>query len=139
MDPIVAAVLGELMRWLHISSVVVLLGGIFYARLAYAGGGGVEALSPRFRPVIWGTLVTLIGSGLYNFFSKTSYPPHYQMWFGIKMLLVLHIVAALLLLTKPGVNDAKRLRSMTGIIISGAAVVAVSGWLRWISLHPAVH
>ncbi|MGH7248872.1 MAG: hypothetical protein ACREH9_12275 [Pseudomonadota bacterium] len=138
MDATEAAVLGELMRWLHISSVVVLLGGIFYARLAYAGGGG-PALAPRFRPVIWVTLVTLIGSGLYNFFSKTSYAPHYQMWFGIKMLLVLHIVAALLLLTKAGMDDARRLRSMTGIIISGALVVAISGWLRWISLHPPAH
>jgi hypothetical protein len=137
MDPTLAAVLGELMRWLHISSVVILIGGIFYARLAYVSGG--SALSPRFRPVIWIVLITLIGSGFYNFFSKSSYPPHYHMWFGIKMLLVLHIVAALLLLTRTGDSDAKRLRSMTGIVISGAVVVAISAWLRWISLHPAVH
>lgn len=137
MDPITAAVLGELMRWLHISSVVILLGGIFYARLAYVAGG--SALSPRFRPVIWVVLVTVVGSGIYNFLSKSSYPPHYHMWFGIKMLLVLHIAAALLLLTRAGGNEAKRLRSMTGIIISGAIVVAISGWLRWISLHPAAH
>lgn len=137
MDSSLAAVLGELMRWLHISSVVVLLGGVFYARLAYVGGG--SALSPRFRPVIWVALVTLIGSGFYNFLTKSSYPPHYHMWFGIKMLLALHIIAALLLLTREGATDAKRLRSMTGIIISGAVVVAISAWLRWISLHPAAH
>ncbi|HLJ16542.1 MAG TPA: hypothetical protein VKV15_18730 [Bryobacteraceae bacterium] len=137
MGATLAAVLGELMRWLHISSVVVLIGGVFYARLAYIPEG--PALSPRFRPVVWVTLVTLIGSGIYNFLSKSSYPPDYHIWFGIKMLFVLHIVAALLILTSARPGEAKNLRSMTGIIISGAIVIAISAWLRWISLHPALN
>ena len=134
MDTILAAAVGVLSRWLHIASVIILLGGIFYARLAYSSGGG-QALAPAFRPAIWFALAALIVSGLYNFFSKASFPPHYHMWFGIKMLLALHIIAALLLLTRPGGDEAKRARSMTGIVISGALVVAVSAWLRWISLH----
>jgi hypothetical protein len=137
MDPTLAAVLGVLSRWLHVSAVIVLLGGVFYARTAYTAGGS-PALAPSFRPAIWFSLAALIASGLYNFLTKASFPPHYHMWFGIKMLLALHVIAALLLLSGAGGGDAKRLRSMTGILVSGALVVAVSAWLRWISLHAPV-
>lgn len=109
------------MRWLHIASVIVLLGGIFYARLA----GGLD---PRFKPVAYTSIGGILASGIYNFLSKSSFPPHYQLWFGIKMLLVLHIFAAVILYRK------EKLRTLTGVAISGAAVVAISAYLRWISL-----
>lgn len=109
------------MRWLHIASVVVLLGGVSYALVT----DGV--LAQRFKPVAYGAIGGILISGTYNFLSKPSFPPHYQMWFGIKILLVLHIFAAIILYRgKP--------RSLTGIAISGAVVIAISGWLRWLSL-----
>lgn len=109
------------MRWLHIASVVVLLGGIFYARVA------VGDLAPGFKPMAYGAIGGILISGTYNFLSKPSYPPHYHMWFGIKILLVLHIFAATILYRG-------KTRVLTGIIISGAIVIAISGWLRWLSL-----
>ena len=109
------------MRWLHLVSIVVLLGGFFYAR--FAAGNLAEGFKPMAYAAIGGILI----SGTYNFLSKQSFPPHYHMWFGIKMLLVLHIFAATILYRgKP--------RSLTGVVISGAIVIAISGWLRWISL-----
>ena len=109
------------MRWLHIASVVVLMGGIFYARFA-AGD-----LSPGFKPMAYAAIGGILISGTYNFLSKPAYPPHYHMWFGIKILLVLHIFAATILYRG-------KTRALTGIVISGAVVIAISAWLRWLSL-----
>jgi hypothetical protein len=109
------------MRWLHLASVVVLLGGIFYARFA------VGDLQQGFKPLAYGAIGGILISGTYNFLSKPSYPPHYHMWFGIKILLVLHIFAATILYRG-------KTRALTGIVISGAIVIAISGVLRWLSL-----
>jgi hypothetical protein len=110
-------------RWLHIVSVIVLLGGIFYARVA-AG----EMLT-SFKPMAYSAIGGILVSGLYNFVSKSSYPPHYHMWFGIKVLLALHVFAATIL------YRSGKPRTLTGIIITGSLVVAISGYLRWISLN----
>ena len=117
-----------LFRWLHIASIVILLGGISYARF-FAG-----SFAPRFRPWIWITTVTILCSGLYNLLTKEGIPPAYHMWFGIKMLLVLHIFVVGLLITTKAIDDTKRLRMMGGIAASGFVVVLVSAYLRWISL-----
>jgi hypothetical protein len=109
------------MRWLHLFSVVVLIGGVFYARFA-AGD-----LAQGFKPMAYAAIGGILISGTYNFLSKQAFPPHYHMWFGIKILLVLHIFAATLLYRG-------KTRALTGIVISGAIVIAISGWLRWLSL-----
>lgn len=110
------------MRWLHIASVVVLLGGVFYARAV------VGDMAKSFKPLAYGAIGGILISGLYNFLSKTHYPPHYHAWFGIKVLLALHVFAATLLY-----REGKR-RSLTGIVISGAMILLISAYLRWISL-----
>jgi uncharacterized membrane protein len=116
------AVLPIAMRWLHIASVIVLIGGVFYARFA---AGDMDL---RFKPLAYTAIGGILASGLYNFLSKPQHSPHYQMWFGIKILLVLHVFAVVILYRtgKP--------RSLTGVVISGAAIVAISGYLRWMSL-----
>lgn len=139
---LMTALLGVSMRWLHIMSVIVLLGGLIYARFvvypAVKGpdsSGVLAAIANRFVPWIWIALACVVGSGLYNFLTKSSYPPGYHMWFGIKMLLVLHIVAVFFLLARVKDDAAKRARWMKGVVFSGLVVVAISGYLRWISLH----
>jgi hypothetical protein len=117
------AILPIAMRWLHISSVIVLIGGIFYARFA-AG-----ELAERFKPVVYAAIGGILASGTYNFLSKPSYPPHYHMWFGIKVLLALDVFAAAVLYRKG------KERSLTRVVVWGAAIVAISGYLRWISLR----
>jgi heme A synthase len=108
------------MRWLHIASVIVLLGGVFYGRL-------VNGLDLRFRPVAYMAIGGILVSGLYNFLSKTDYPEHYHMWFGIKVLLALDVLAAVAL------YKSGKERSLTRVVIFGAVIVAISGYLRWIS------
>jgi hypothetical protein len=109
------------MRWLHLASMAVLLGGVFYARFA------VGDLAKGFRPMAYAAIGGILISGTYNFLSKQAFPPHYHMWFGIKILLALHIFAATILYRG-------KTRALTGILISGAIILAISGWLRWISL-----
>ena len=125
-------VLGIAMRWVHIASMAVLLGGLFYA----AGAAGTVA--GWFRSRIYWAVAGLLASGTYNFLMKPAYPPGYHMWFGIKMLLVLHIFAVALLLAKRNSDPGKHLRWMKGVLASGAVILAISAYLRWISLSPAV-
>ena len=108
------------MRWLHIASVIVLLGGIFYGWLT----GGLDL---RFKAVAYAAIGGILVSGIYNFLSKPSYPEHYHMWFGIKVLLALDVLAAAALYRKG------KERSLTRAVIVGAVIVAISGYLRWIS------
>lgn len=128
MEELPKAVLGVLLRWVHITSVVVLIGGIFYARF-FAG-----QLSEKFRMWVYGAILLLVASGLYNLLTKPAYPPGYHIAFGVKMLLVLHIFAAALLAAARPSEPARQARSMTGIVISAWIVILISAWLRWISL-----
>lgn len=143
-----AAFLGVLMRWIHVTSTVALLGGVLYAR--YIVQPSMKALttegmsnlaqqtSVRFRSWIVGAMAALLGSGIYNLLTKPFVPRGYHMWFGIKMLLVLHIFAVLFLLAKtPAISpeqQAKRSRWMSGIVVSGLVVLLISAYLRWISI-----
>lgn len=143
MEPALRTVLALLMRWTHVISVIVLLGGFVYARLvlapALASLPGTERrafgdrAAARFRPILVTVVFTILGSGLYNYLTKPSYPPGYHMWMGIKLLLVLHVLATALLYAGAGGDEAKRNRRAAGIIISGVAIVLISGWLRYLS------
>lgn len=148
MDPAVRTVLALLMRWTHVISVITLLGGFVYARLvlapALAALPGAERrmlgdqAAARFRPILVTVVFTILGSGLYNYVTKSVYVPGYHMWMGIKLLLVLHVLAATLLYAMAGGDEAKRNRRATGILISGVAIVLISGWLRYLSSMPTV-
>jgi hypothetical protein len=120
-------ILGVLMRWLHISSVIVLIGGVVHARF------GCNQPSEKYRGWALGAMLGIIVSGLYNFLTKAVYPPGYHMWFGIKMLLALHVFAMVFLLVKGAGDAAKQRRWRTGVVISGFTIVLISAVLRWIS------
>lgn len=139
MDPTLRAVLGVTMRWVHITSVVTLIGSFIYARYVVAPvivltPGIGAAMAKRYRGLLYLVMFTALGSGLYNYLSKPAYPPHYHMWIGIKFLFVLHIFAVGILYPMPGANEARRSRWLTGMIASGLIVIAISAWLRWISI-----
>jgi hypothetical protein len=124
------------MRWIHIASVVTLIGGFIYARFALASATPAvgEAAAIAFRPLLYTVLVTAIGSGMYNYATKASYPPGYHMWMGIKLLLVLHIAAASVLYSVRAGDAARRNRTALGIVISGLIVIAIADYLRYLSL-----
>jgi len=129
------------MRWIHIASVIILLGGFFFARFVVpAGVASDEAagrLAARFRPILITVAVTVVGSGLYNYLTKENYPPRYHMWMGIKLLLVLDVLAVAILYATAA-DEAKRRRRAVHVVIAGAIVVLISGWLRYLSLSPVV-
>jgi uncharacterized membrane protein len=140
MDPTLGSVLGVLMRWLHIASMAFAFGGALYARLvsapalealpADARASAGDAAAERLRPWILAAVFGLLVSGLYNLMTKRAYPDNYLLWFALKMLLALHIFAVSFLLTKPGVDAAKRTRWLTGIVFSGLVVLLISAYLR---------
>ena len=122
----VEAALAIAMRWLHLASVIVLLGGIFYARVV------ARDLARGFKPVAYGAIGAILVSGLYDFLSKTATSRNYQVWFAIKVLLALHVFAAVVLYRETA-PEKKKTRSLTGMVISGGLIVAIAGYLRWIS------
>jgi len=130
-------ILTIIMRWIHISSMATLVGGILYARfvgvpafatLAHDSARDLEnKAAAAYRPLVIAAIIGLIMSGVYRLLSTPGHTPHYQMVFGIKMLLVLHVFAVALLVVKP--DNPRRNRMMTGMLISGLAIIAISAWL----------
>jgi uncharacterized membrane protein len=148
MDATLGAVLSLLMRWLHITSVITIVGGFVYARfmvapaLASLSPVDAAAFSKRvvalFRPILYTALAVVLISGLYNYLTKPFYPPHYHAVIGVKFLFVLHVFAASVMYTIPTTNDAKRIQRLNWLIISGLVIVALSAGLRWMTLNPGL-
>ena len=98
-----ALVFSVLLRVLHISSAVILVGGIFYQRTILAGSG--EQSGTEEQRSLWGRWVgvatfLLLGTGLYNFITMVQQakaagnplPSTYHALFGIKFLLALVVM-----------------------------------------------
>jgi len=134
--------LNVIMRCLHIISVVVLIGGVLFARLVIVPA--LEPLAPkdreslgesmaaRYRSLLYLSILLLLGTGIYNLFMNLGRGPVYHALLGIKLLLALHVFAVGMLIVKP--KNEKRTRQMTGLVISGVTIVAISAVLRQIHL-----
>ncbi len=136
-----------IVRFIHISSAILLLGGAFYAhrvltpvlnvlpedkRMQAAAGAQL-----RYRTMLFGLVGLSLLSGVYNFL-RTPHSHLYHIAFGIKMLAVLHIYATVILwATSPygDVNFAgKNKHRLLSISIAGAVVVLISAYLRSLSM-----
>jgi hypothetical protein len=140
-----------LTRFLHVGSVIVFLGGVAYARLVLLpvlnvlpqdlrmqAAAGAQL---RYRTTLYGLLATIVLSGLYNFLAYAG-PKHgqtYQVWFGVKMLLVAHILASAVLWATSPYGDVavgvKSKRRLVSIAISGLLAVLISAYLRSLTLQ----
>ena len=135
--------LNALMRWLHITSMVITIGGVLYARFVVAPAIAAlapgqqetwgDAMAARYRTWIYWAIALLTGTGIYNFYMNMGRGPLYQALIGIKLLLVLHVFAVAILIVKP--KNAKRTRMMTGMVISGLIIIAISAVLRQLHLN----
>ena len=133
-------VLIVIMRWIHIVSMATLIGGLLYGRLVMAPAIATLAVdvqeslgtaaATRFRPFVFAAMIGLVGSGLFNLLTTSGHRPIYHMIFGVKMLLALHVFAVSILIVQP--KNPRRVRMMTGTVISGLLIVAVAEWLRLI-------
>src|SRR4051812_829452 len=126
------------MRWMHIVSMAILVGGLLYGRFVIVPAAAVlapdaceslgSAAATKFRPFVFAAIGGLIVSGLFNLLSTPGHRPVYQMLFGLKMLLSLHVFAVGLLITQP--KNPRRTRMMTGTVISGLLVVVLAECMR---------
>jgi uncharacterized membrane protein len=133
-----AEVLAVFMRWLHIASMAVLVGGMFYGRLVMkatsatvapdASGKLSDAAATLFRPGVLACIAALVLSGIYNVLTTPGHTTRYHVWLGIKLLLVLHLFAAAILATRPAHH--RRLRLMGSAAISGLIIILISAYLR---------
>jgi uncharacterized membrane protein len=133
-----------LFRFIHISSAIALLGGIVYARQILVPTlnalpeevrlDAAGRAQKKYRSTLFTLLVLIVGSGFYNLLGGPKHAYAYQMWFGIKMLLVAHIFsAAILWVTSPYGDVRVRGKSkhrLVSIAISGPIVVLISAYLR---------
>jgi hypothetical protein len=128
------------MRFLHIISAIALLGGALAWRFAAIPATAAlasetrdkvgNAIAAAWRPFVIFAIAGLLISGTYNFLNKTGLTPAYHAVFGMKFLLALHVFAAVYLAGRP--HNAKRSRQLTGVAISGTAIVILSAVLRWL-------
>ncbi len=135
-----ADVLYEIMRWLHLASMATLIGGMIFARLvmvrALAGVAPdareplVERAAALYRPFVYTAIGGLVLSGTYNLLTNPGHRPLYHMLLGIKLLLALHVFAVAILIVQP--KNPRRVRMMTGLVISGLTIIAISAWLHHI-------
>lgn len=126
------------MRWLHLASMATLVGGMLFARLVMTRSE--KALAPDAREsfdartaatnrgLVVAAIAGLVISGAFNLLTSPGHSPLYHALLGLKLLLALHVFAVALLITKP--KNPRRIRMLTGAVISGLAIVAISACLR---------
>jgi hypothetical protein len=126
------------MRWLHLTSMATLVGGMLYGRLVMArseealAADARESLEARaagaYRGLVVAAIIGLVVSGTFNLLTSPGHSPLYHALLGLKLLLALHVFAVALLITKP--KNPRRTRMLTGTVISGLIIVAISACLR---------
>jgi len=114
------------MRWLHLTSVVIIVGGAVHASFFSTPGKPQPGAAQR----VLFALIALLGTGIFQLMNRMPVPSIYHMVFGIKFLLFLHVGAVTLMVNRPGVDEAKRSRMLTGVAISGLTVILLSAFLR---------
>ena len=133
-----------LFRFIHISSVIALLGGIVYARQVLVPTlnslpedirlDASSRAQKRYRNTLFTLLVLIVGSGFYNLLGGPKHSYAYQIWFGVKMLLVAHIISASILWITSPYGDVtvagKSKHRLVSIVIAGLIVVFISAYLR---------
>lgn len=121
------------LRWIHIASMATLLGGIIFWRLVLVRAGedrgpAEERIARAFRPWVFLSVAGLLFSGSINYLATPGHTRFYHMLFGIKLLLAAHVIAVAILIVRP--DNPRRTRMVTGVMISGLAILAISAWLR---------
>jgi hypothetical protein len=140
-----------LVRFLHLGSAAGIVGGILYARLAATPAlntipepgraAAAQLAQAKFRGILFTMLFLSVASGLYNGFGPGAphHTPQWHMWFGIKMLLVLHILATSILWATSPYGDVavegKGKRRLASLVIVGFATILIGNYLRYLTAH----
>ena len=121
----IEVLLSVLMRVTHTLAGILLVGSAFHSWLSGT------PIAKGLKGAILAACAFIIISGGYTLMIKTVTPPGYHMWFGMKVLLVMHILAVHFMLAIQDMPDAKKIRMAKGIAMSGIVVVILSGILRY--------
>ncbi|HXE10750.1 MAG TPA: hypothetical protein VN633_01435 [Bryobacteraceae bacterium] len=137
------------MRFLHIACVAGLIGGALYAKWAMEPalnalpeaerGQAAKTTQLKFRGILYTILVLLVISGIYNGFGPGTHQhsTQWQIWFGIKMLLVLHILStAILWVTSPYGDIAvggKGKRRLAQLVVIGFITIFIGTYLHYLT------
>ena len=151
--------LPALIQWIHVGSVVLLIGGFFFLRVILLPSAKVlpenqrsklvDAAFRRFRVVVWSALLTILFSGVYNFIAflrstgsfSQDFPKGpvqdlstYILVLGIKIFIVFIIFTFGVLLTFPYPVFAPIQRRpapwLNLTLILGLIVIFLSAFLR---------
>ena len=143
------------MQWIHVGSVVLMIGGFFFFRVVLLPIANRRADSEslissalrRFSGIVWAALLTVLISGLYNFitFFRTArsisatgmFISDYSLYIlvlGVKLFIVFLIFTLAIILTFPypvfDVFQKKPARWLNLTVIFGLIVIFLSAFLR---------
>jgi uncharacterized membrane protein len=127
------------MRWLHIASVVTLVGGMLYGWLVLVPAAGALAVEARqvlvtkaaalYRPLVFIAVPALLVSGGYTLAVNPQHDVRYYILLSVKLLLAAHVFAvSIIVVTK---NPEHRGRLLAGGAISGLVILLIAACLRW--------
>ena len=114
---------------IHIIMAMLIAGGGLAA--LFSGGATISVL-PRRSAMIGIVILTLTGINNFTARLATGFPKGYHMWFGIKVLLALHILTITFIVSGPNHTPEKRARLLKGVGISAIAVVLISVYLNYL-------
>ena len=127
--------------WLHLSGVVLLIGGAMYGRMAAKAAARIlpeesavkfsDAAAKRYRVWIWIALVLLVITGILNYLDTGAHSVLYHVLLGVKLLLVAHVFSSALLATRP--ENPRRPRQLLGAGISGFLVILIAVYMSQIA------
>jgi hypothetical protein len=113
----------------HIICAAVLIGGALAWQMASARMKVDDAIA-SWKPVVITAIAGLLVTGVYNYLHRPVKSPTFQMLFGIKMLLALHVFVVTIIATRP--NNERRSRQLMGVVISGILILIISAAFRWV-------
>ena len=147
--------LNSLMQWIHVGSVVLMIGGFFFFRVVFLPIANRHAESRalissalrRFGGIVWTALLTVLISGLYNFITffraarsvaaTGTFVSDYSLYIlvlGVKLFIVFLIFTLAIVLTFPyPVFDVFQKRPAPWLnltVILGLIVIFLSAFLR---------
>lgn len=145
--------LKPLMQWLHVGSVVLMIGGFFFFRVILMPVASrlpdptafITSALRRFSGIVWCALLTVLISGLYNFITffraargvAAAEMPYFSLYIlviGIKLFIVFLIYTLAIMLTFPypvfEIFQKKPAPWLNLTVIFGLIVIFLSAFLR---------
>ena len=137
-----------LMRWIHVGTAIVVVGGLIFYRLVFAPVAERilseeererlrEPLMRRWKMYIHPPIILFLISGFYNYFFVTSAQHQgqglYHALFGMKFLLALGVFALLIVMTST-MDWSQKLRKNQALwsvlLVLTAVVVLLGGYMK---------